>query len=122
MEKNFETLCDKVIEMLSKDKDNLDKSYVIVNGKQFSKNNLIKSITEKTKIGLNFVNNLIILSLDLFDRDKKDLINFQKSSDIIKLTKDEITTLMDDSYHQTGWSDSSYKIISFIGLDPTAGV
>jgi len=39
----------------------------------------------------------------------------------IKLTKEDIITLMDDVEQGVGWSDSSYRIIEFIGVDPTDG-
>lgn len=40
----------------------------------------------------------------------------------IELTVDEIKTLIKDAGPgQIGWSDSSYKIIEFIGGDPTEG-
>jgi hypothetical protein len=40
----------------------------------------------------------------------------------IELTVDEIKTLIQDAGPgQIGWSDSSYRIIEFIGGDPTEG-
>jgi hypothetical protein len=40
----------------------------------------------------------------------------------ITLTASEIETLMDDVDKGVGWSDSSYKIITFLGKDPSDGV
>lgn len=40
---------------------------------------------------------------------------------VIALTKEELKTFMDDVNSQTGWSDTSYKICRFIGIDPTQG-
>lgn len=46
----------------------------------------------------------------------------QERNKTIELTVDEIKTLISDAgCGQTGWSDSSYKIIEFIGNDPTEG-
>ena len=49
-------------------------------------------------------------------------IREQERDKTIELTVDEIKTLISDAgCGQTGWSDSSYKIIEFIGGDPTEG-
>lgn len=40
----------------------------------------------------------------------------------ISLNKEEIKNLMSDVDKGVGWSDTSYKIIRFIGGDPTDGV
>jgi len=39
----------------------------------------------------------------------------------IELTKEEIKTLMEDVERGVGWSDTSYRIMEFIGVDPTEG-
>ena len=45
------------------------------------------------------------------------------SSDTITLTKEELKTFMDDVEQGIGsWSDTSYRICKFIGIDPTDGV
>ena len=45
------------------------------------------------------------------------------SSDTITLTKEELKTFMDDVEQGIGsWSDTSYRICRFIGIDPTDGV
>lgn len=41
--------------------------------------------------------------------------------EIIDVSKEELTTIMDDSEQQVGWSDSSRKICEFVGIDPTEG-
>jgi mevalonate pyrophosphate decarboxylase len=42
--------------------------------------------------------------------------------DTIKLTKEELITFMEDATQGHGvWSDTSYKILKFIGIDPTDG-
>ena len=42
--------------------------------------------------------------------------------DTIKLTKEELITFMEDATVRHGvWSDTSYKILAFIGIYPTAG-
>ena len=44
-------------------------------------------------------------------------------SDTITLTKEELKTFMDDVEQGIGsWSDTSYRICKFIGIDPTDGV
>lgn len=51
-----------------------------------------------------------------------ELMNATNSEQILLSIK-EINTLIEDAgERQTGWSDSSYRIITFIGGDPTAGV
>lgn len=46
-----------------------------------------------------------------------------RSSDTITLTKEELKTFMDDVEQGIGsWSDTSYRICRFIGIDPTDGV
>ncbi len=45
------------------------------------------------------------------------------SNDTITLTKEELQTFMDDVEQGIGsWSDTSYRILRFIGIDPTDGV
>ena len=45
------------------------------------------------------------------------------SSDTITLTKEELITFMNDVEQGIGsWSDTSYRICRFIGIDPTDGV
>ena len=44
-------------------------------------------------------------------------------SDTITLTKEELVTFMNDVEQGIGsWSDTSYRICRFIGIDPTDGV
>ena len=44
-------------------------------------------------------------------------------SDKIKITKEELTTFMNDASTGTGvWSDTSYRICRFIDIDPTDGL
>jgi transposase len=40
---------------------------------------------------------------------------------VICLTKEEVQTFMDDACGTGAWSDTSYKILEFIGLDPREG-
>ena len=49
-------------------------------------------------------------------------IREQERDKTIELTVDDIVNLMDDVCKGTGWSDSSYKIIEFIGGNPHEGV
>ncbi len=54
-------------------------------------------------------------------KDRK-LPKLEESEETIALTVNEVKTLMDDAERQIGWSDTSYRIIRFIGDDPSAGV
>jgi len=63
----------------------------------------------------------------LFELDAKELCSEQgivytiDEPETISLTKDELETFRLDSIKEIGWSDSSYKIIKFLGEDPTEG-
>ena len=46
-----------------------------------------------------------------------------RSSDTITLTKNELETFLQDWEQGYGsWSDTSYRICIFLGIDPTDGV
>ena len=46
----------------------------------------------------------------------------REEKEVICLNKEEVTTFMHDVSDCTGaWSDTSYKILKFIGIDPTQG-
>lgn len=53
-----------------------------------------------------------------------DDLRMQETEETIELTAEEIRTLMSDvsNVAASGWSDSSYRIIEFIGDDPTEGL
>jgi hypothetical protein len=56
------------------------------------------------------------------DFEKIDERRIEFGKETIELTKAEIKTLIDDvGVGHCVWSDTSYKIIRFIGEDPTAG-
>jgi hypothetical protein len=40
----------------------------------------------------------------------------------IEITKEDLQTFMDDVNKGVGWSDTSYRICEFVGIDPTDGV
>ena len=41
----------------------------------------------------------------------------------ISVTKDELQTFMDDVSKGDGaWSDTSYKLLRFLGIEPTDGI
>ena len=46
----------------------------------------------------------------------------KEATETITLTKEELKTFMDDLDKGYGtWSDTSYKICRFLGIDPTQG-
>lgn len=52
-----------------------------------------------------------------------DGLKYSDSDETIELTKEELINFRNDcSGEQTGWSDTSYKICKFIGIDPTEGI
>ncbi len=71
---------------------------------------------------------------------KRDLLKYRRLSlaktlksmkesnefDEITLTRDELQTFMDDvannEHTGAGWSDTSYRICRFLGIDPTEGI
>jgi hypothetical protein len=56
-------------------------------------------------------------------QDKQLNILVVSCSDTITLTKEELITFMNDVEQGIGsWSDTSYRICRFIGIDPTDGV
>lgn len=80
MEKYIERLKEKTIEFLQKGTD-LDKPYIFKGSKSYSKNDIINEIQNDTDDGVEFVLDLVILSLDLIDRNKKSLNNFKRASE-----------------------------------------
>ena len=55
--------------------------------------------------------------------EHQENLNISSSSDTITLTKEELITFMNDVEQGIGsWSDTSYRICRFIGIDPTDGV
>jgi len=77
MEKYIERLKVKTIEFLQKGTD-LDRPYIFKGAKPFSKNDIINEIQNDTEDGIEFVLDLVILSLDLIDRNKKTLNKFER--------------------------------------------
>jgi len=77
MEKYIERLKVKTIEFLQKGTD-LDRPYIFKGAKSFSKNDIINEIQNDTEDGIEFVLDLVILSLDLIDRNKKTLTKFER--------------------------------------------
>lgn len=73
---NIIALKKSVIKFLSK--GDLDKNYLLCDKKSFTKRIIIEEIENDTEIGNKFVNDIIILSLDLFDRKIEKLNNFEK--------------------------------------------
>lgn len=78
MEKIINDLKEKVIEYLVK-LDNLDEPYIIKGDKVLTKNQIIYEIFNDTKTGMDFINNLVILSLDLLTRGKETTPEFKKT-------------------------------------------
>ena len=78
MEKYIERLKEKTIEFLQKGTD-LDRPYIFKGRKPFSKNDIINEIQNDTEDGIEFVLDLVILSLDLMDRNKKNLTKFKRA-------------------------------------------
>ena len=74
---NYGKLSQEIIESLFKGFD-VDKPYLFANNKMWTKREIIDEITNKTEFGINFINNLVLLSLDLFTRSKEKLQNFEK--------------------------------------------
>lgn len=77
MEKLLEQLKEKVITNLLKDGDT-DNPYIIKGGVTLTKGDIIKSIEDNTSDGDDFISGLVMLSLDLFDRNKEDINNIKK--------------------------------------------
>lgn len=78
MEKLLNDLKNQVISHLRKG-DDLDKPYFGKGQKTYSKNDIINEIENNTDDGVEFLKNLVMLSLDLFDRGKEKLNNYEKS-------------------------------------------
>ena len=59
-----------------------------------------------------------IVKLEKIEEDDK------KTGDekTISVSAKDLKTFYDDAYNQTGWSDSSYRLAEFIGIDPSDGV
>jgi hypothetical protein len=74
--KNLELLKESIIKFLSK--GNLDEPYIFSGKKSYTKKMIIEEIQNNTIIGNEFINNLILLSLDLLDRKKENIKNFKK--------------------------------------------
>jgi len=77
MENHINQLKEKVINFLSKHK-NLDQPYISNGRKEYSRNDIINEIKNDTDDGIKFVNDLIMLALDLFDRNKEEIKNHKK--------------------------------------------
>lgn len=75
---NIIILKKSIINFLSKDK--LDENYIVHEQKKYTKRMIIEEIENDTEIGNKFVNDIIILSIDLFDRKKEKLNNFENIS------------------------------------------
>ena len=45
----------------------------------------------------------------------------REEKEVICLNKEEVTTFMHDVSDGGVWSDTSYRIVEFIGIDPTQG-
>jgi hypothetical protein len=53
----------------------------------------------------------------------KEEIAHLKNAETITLTKEELQTFAEDCYNQaSGYSDTSYRIAHFLGIDPTDGI
>jgi hypothetical protein len=77
MEKLVKTLKEDVIVYLVKS-GNLDEPYIIAGKEVFSKKRIIHEIENDTVEGKKFISNLVILSLDLFNRGKETTTEFKK--------------------------------------------
>jgi len=52
-----------------------------------------------------------------------EILTDVQKEEIIIITKKELQTFHNDvSGNQTGWSDSSYRLVKFLGIDPTEGI
>lgn len=69
-------LINKVIDYLKRGE--LDEPYLITGGKTYTKNNLIYELENKTDFGIGFVTNLMMTTLDLFDRGKEEIDDIKK--------------------------------------------
>jgi len=77
MEKLLDELKEKLIIHLKRNGD-LDKPYIFKGPKSFSKNDIINEVQNGTEDGNEFINDIVILSLDLFDRGKEKFENHEK--------------------------------------------
>jgi hypothetical protein len=53
---------------------------------------------------------------------EQGILDHNKKQATIELTAKELKTFMSDIVEQANWSESSYKIVEFIGMDPRDGV
>jgi hypothetical protein len=66
-----------------------------------------------------------VKDVEILDEEVKEVVKEVdvSGSDTIKLTKKELVTFMEDVEQGVGsWSDTSYRICRFIGIDPTQGL
>lgn len=62
-------------------------------------------------------------SIGEFCDECKDLYEDDPEQETILVTRKELRNLIEDcSGEQTGWSDTSYRICYFLGIDPTDGI
>ena len=60
---------------------------------------------------------------ELDNTDKKlHISDVRSSDDTITLTKDELETFIQDWYQDGSWSDTSRRIVRFLGMDETDGL
>jgi uncharacterized protein (DUF2384 family) len=76
MSKNILILKNSLIKFLSK--GNLDEKYMICNKKTYTKRMMIEELNNDTDFGNDFINSVLMLAVDLFDRKKEKLNNFEK--------------------------------------------
>jgi hypothetical protein len=74
----YNKLKQEIINYLENEPLSLDEPYIFNGTKKWTKRELINEITNNTEIGIDFVNQLIILSLDLLNRKKELINNFEK--------------------------------------------
>jgi len=77
MEKTLKILKERIIEYLIK-QGNLDEPYIIGGSRSYTRNQIIYEIANDTKIGADFLSNIVILSLDLLSRGKEKTPEFSK--------------------------------------------
>lgn len=72
----MENLKDGIIRYLSN--RNLDEPYVVRKNIQYNRREVIEAIENDDELGISIISNLIVLALDLFDRDKENVEDFNR--------------------------------------------